>query len=84
MGVILIFLILAWLACAAVTLIFALLIDRFAMRRRWGRTPGALWHALLVGHAVNLLLFWSPFTVDPNQWLLFSSALAAVALLLWL
>ena len=83
MGVILIFSALAWLACAAVTLVFALLIDRFVLRRRWGRTPRALWLALLAGHASNLLLFWNPFTLDPHRWLLYGSTLAATTLLLW-
>lgn len=83
MGVILIFLALAWLACTATTLVAALLFDRFAMQRRWGRTARALWYALLAGHAANILLFWSPFTLDPNKWLLIGSTLAAAALALW-
>lgn len=83
MGVILIFLVLAWLACTAVTVLFAFMIDHFAARRWWGRTPRALWRALFIGHATNLLLFWSPFTVDPHKWLFFGSTLAVTALLLW-
>lgn len=83
MGVIWLFMGLTWLACMAVTLVFALLIDRFAMRRRWGHTPRALWLSLLAGHAANLLLFWSPFTIDPHRWLLYGGTLAMTALLLW-
>lgn len=83
MGVLLIFMVLGWLACTAATLVIAVLIDRFATQRRWGRTARALWTALLAGHAVNLLLFWSPFTLDPHQWLLYGGALAAAALVLW-
>lgn len=82
MGVLLIFMVLGWLACTAATLVIAVLIDRFATQRRWGRTARALWSALLAGHAVNLLLFWNPFTPDPYQWLLYGGALALAALLL--
>ncbi|WP_439569188.1 hypothetical protein [Sphingopyxis sp.] len=83
MGVAWLFIGITWLACTAVTLLFASLIDRFAMRRRWGRTPRALWLALLAGHALNLLLFWNPFTLDPHRWLLYAGTAVAAGLLLW-
>jgi len=81
MGLIWLILGLVWLLCAVLTLAFALLLDRFVLRRWLGRTPRALWLALIAGHAINLLLFWSPFTVDLHRLLLYVGTLVAVALL---
>ena len=83
MGLIWFILGLVWLLCAVLTLAFALLLDRFALRRWFGRSPRALWLALIAGHAANLLLFWTPFTVDLHRLLLYVGTLIAVALLLW-
>ena len=83
MGVAWLFMGFAWIVCTAVTLLFTLIIDRFAARRWWERTRRALWLALPAGHALNLLLFWNPFTFAPRSWFLYAGTAFMAGLLLW-